>query len=937
MRFRAQDRGDGVFALEPPRGLLGVVGHELPLSVPPMDGGAQKGRFGWVSGVCESPNRADRYVVEFLGKREFRILAYIDRYGRAFTTSEPVAMPPARRPDLEFARFPEQSDEDEERGCVSVREGMGMRQVAQYLFKHGHYRLSDSWYDFGAYAAGLSYSDVMARAYLAFVYRPTHGGLQVPARGLGSVVADLRGDHPISAMREIVSLVEGARKDPALRPPALLSCLARWLDEAGFAQVEERHVPDEALRLVRTKRYADTFYLSCGEYDGAEGALPREELWGIESALNRFLLIGDELGEAASSAGERECLQADERLFETVGGEVPAPGLGSTMPEGAEDGEWELRCAICSALERLRLPVRMEMDLRLDAPSGVAAFELRVPDARFMQRERWADAEAPGDEEGARPASSADREAQARRYAMHLGLAAALAAFRASPSIGRADVTARPFRERDKKPQDPELLRGEDEGEKVESRRAYFRVSFAREDFSDALALSIAQSGDPTFMFERAGAAFDSVTTDAFAVVSGLESTARRRQLPERLDAPVPAGCRKALGAEESAGLRIECEAYRRRVGERLADRIAQSDTVTEAMHIVREEQAAALERGDAETADACTRLMSALAEGSVDEGDQNELVLRFLGEDRCLTAISRARATAKGDPEAAVELLMDAVAEASALDGYVDGRRTAFRYFDSYASRLAYNLALARARERKEEDSPDQVDPSPHENIPCLESVAASDVDRGLSLVPDSFYLCHLQIVHLLERSFERSEDALRYGRRAIEMAPATSAGYRQLGRAFMLTGDMENADAALRSGLAVAVQPNDVAVAYYQLAYVLWKRGDEKAACACYLKSLDVSPVVALQASAELHELIGESQEQLPLKGQVDEALEESGVPVAPSAQVLDALEAGAVAAVDAGFFPVARNLLSLRLHYRPDDALVKVLHSLEDPADR
>ena len=47
--------------------------------------------------------------------------------------------------------------------------------------------------------------------------------------------------------------------------------------------------------------------------------------------------------------------------------------------------------------------------------------------------------------------------------------------------------------------------------------------------------------------------------------------------------------------------------------------------------------------------------------------------------------------------------------------------------------------------------------------------------------------------------------------------------------------------------------------------------------------------------------------------------------------TAEVLEALGSGASAAVDVGMFPVARNLLALRLRYRPDDALVNVLRSL------
>ena len=59
------------------------------------------------------------------------------------------------------------------------------------------------------------------------------------------------------------------------------------------------------------------------------------------------------------------------------------------------------------------------------------------------------------------------------------------------------------------------------------------------------------------------------------------------------------------------------------------------------------------------------------------------------------------------------------------------------------------------------------------------------------------------------------------------------------------------------------------------------------------------------------------------LPPREVVDEELAKHAVPVAPTAEVLEALGSGASAAVDVGMFPVARNLLALRLRYRPDDA--------------
>jgi tetratricopeptide (TPR) repeat protein len=282
----------------------------------------------------------------------------------------------------------------------------------------------------------------------------------------------------------------------------------------------------------------------------------------------------------------------------------------------------------------------------------------------------------------------------------------------------------------------------------------------------------------------------------------------------------------------------------------------------------------------------------------------------RFLGEDRCLVALGRARTLAATDQEAAVQVLIDAVGEAAALDGFVDGATTVYRSFDSYASRVLYNRARRGAGDPQR---------------------AAADADKRVELVPDSYYLCHLEITQLLEHSFERTEEALRFGQRAIEIGPATAAGYRQLGRAYMLVGDMENAASVLQEGLLVAVQPSDIAMAYYQLAYVLWKAGRPQAGAVCYVKSLMTSSSMALQATAELQELVEETGVPLPAREAVDEELAAHAVPVAPTTEVIEALGSAAAAATDAGLFPVARNLLALRLRYRPDDALVNVLRSL------
>ncbi|RDB61486.1 hypothetical protein C1878_10650 [Gordonibacter sp. 28C] len=928
--MRQAEKQGGTYTIAAGSSLWGASRRVLPdavVPIAPVPAGSPAPTYGWVTGACASPSKGDRYIVEFSGKRDFRILAYVDRFGRVFSVDHPIVSPPARKPDLDFARFAEQEATGEERGCVEVRSGEGEgRQVAQYTRRRDRYTFSDTWFDFGPYGADLSYDDALARAYLAFVHRPALGGAEVPTRGIGFVHEHLRGAKLLPGLRAIVDDVRRAEADPVVRPPALAWNLVRWLEDAGLDDLTAPAVSDDALRLVKTVRYANLYYVAL---EDEEAPVSRHTVWALEAALNRFSLVEEAFGDRAPFATDADCARWDAYLIETAGARPLAAERVAGAPVGADGGEWEVRCRISSVLERLRLPVRVESRLQANVAEGLAAFMLTVPDAALMPLRHWVDAPSGS---GWVDATEAERDAQARRYAMHFGLALAAAAFEASPSVQRVDVAARPLDDSTV----GEEADGAGQGGEFPSDHegtAFYQVAFSRQAYEGQGRFLSALEGDPSALFALCGAVWDLPAADPFALVAALPSTVRRRELPEMADEALPEAVRPVLGADDARELRIVTEARRRRIGEGLADRVACSSSATEAIRAVREEQDAAEARGDGLTVSACTRLMAALAEGELDTEDQNAVVVRFLGEDRCLAALGRARALAQRDPEEAVAVLMDAVAETAALDGYVDGVATVYRSFDSYAARVLYGRALRDARLGRADAVPTDADAPVLPAVPTLAARAAADAEKRVELAPDSFYLCHLEIVTLLERSFERVDDALRYGQRAIELAPSTAGGYRQLGRAYMLVGDMDNAAAVLDACLRVAVQPADVAVAYYQLAYALWKAGRPRAGAACYLKSVMTSPVVALQAMAELKELADEHGIGPIEREAVDDELRGAGIVVAPVDEVFEALDAGAAAAVDAGLFPVARNLLSLRLHYRPDDALVNVLKSLED----
>ena len=914
---------------------------------------APRGRYGWVAGALPTPDPEGRYVVEFVDKRAVRVLAYLDRYGRAFTTDSPLDSHPAREPDMKFARYAEQPDPHVLEGCVEIPGADGTwREVARFRRSNDRYTLYDSWYDFRGHGEELSYADALARSYLAFVYRPAHGAPEVPARGFDGVEAPLDAMPALPALRKVESDIVRAQWDPALHPPALARCLARWLGQANLEGLALS--PSGALRLVKTVRYADIFYLAATE-EGA-GVSPRA-LWGLQNALNRYLLVKRALGDRASTARMAEVLQWDAHLIESLAVEAGAQVL-TDLP--VQEGEWGLRCRISQAVENLPAPLRFEVEWRADVQAGVVAFKALAPDADMMPMQRWDEAA-----QAVVDTTLGGRAGQARRYAQSIALFLAAVAFTGSAQVERVEFSAHTMREDQsfslgdilaaegsREPDDdddrafslllpgPEMyvafereafLQGhpfaagtdlarffEDCGIQLAD-RAFERKGPSTEGpvFADGSGATLTfqdVSADKDTAFDLASA--DGLAEDPFRALSALPSAALRRDLPECVDAELPEWSRAALGAHWMHDLRIDVDAFHRRQAERLAARLAPAATATEAIKLVRRRQIGA---DDPFVEQACTRLMAALAEGEARPDDQNTVIRSYLGRDACQEALLRAQGmAAAGDVQGAGALLAQTAWAAEAKGRYVDDAEVVHRNFDNYPARILYNLVRTGTSGLAPEDAT---------------GFGEADRDRRVELVPDTLLRCHMEASKRLERSFSSVDDALSHAKRSVELAPTATMPRCLLARVYMLMGDMPSSSAALEEALTLATQPNEIAVAYYQLAYVRWKSGDARVGTACYVKSIATSPIMAAQAAVELQDLLNQESVKLPRRDEVDDVLRAGGIPVAPTDAVLDALTTAAEKAVDAGVFTVGRSLLAARLNYKPDDALMGVYRSLAD----
>lgn len=875
--------------------LIFATKRELPGAMPPCAGFAPQNPYGWVSNAMPAPGKDEKYIVEFLGKTTFRVIAYFDKFARAFAVNQPITYPPATTPDLTVSRYSDQPSGPVERGCVQVLDSSGeMHVVSEYRFERGRYYIEGSWFDFAQFGQGLLYEEFVTRLYLAFVYRPALCGTQPPLYGIGNVSEELQRGKPLDALERIAGVVAGADADPALTAPGIERALARWLGEAGLgsdrATELKRIAKSDPLRLVRTKKYADTYYL--GTNDDEAAAPFRRTIWALEGALNRFLLVSESLGDRAAAASESEVGQWDYYLIESVARQMPL----AESPVDAQDaaaGEWSIRLGIAQAVERLRLPFRFTTDFRVNAEGGIVAFDAVAPDASVMPKSRWRD-EAAGWSE----VSQAEREVQAMRYAMRLALMLAAIAFYQSVSIERVAVAVRPVSDGTDEP-------GGSGEFPQEGPPRLFSVEFERAAFCGNSAYRQAGEGDPFPFFNWAGALIGQAD-----IASPLEderlANPLRTMPPEISEQPLPEFACAPLGASELSDLAVNYSAKRRHTGEQLADAIAKAESATERIRIVSAVKDAS---ADLDVQEACTRLMVALTADEIDPGDQNAIVNRFLGEDELIAAITQARVMAeRGEIDEAVTMLALAIGKAEQSGRFADTADTVFRCFDSYASRVVYNRARQAGRFER-------------------------DANRRVELAPDSLYFCCLEVVKMLEHSFDRTEEALGYGKRCMELAPTGGPGYLQTARTYMLVGDMDNTIATINRYLELAILPNEIAMGYYQLAYAEWKAGRLAAGVAGYLKSMTTSPIIYDQARLELEELLNEPEANLLPPDEIDEVLAAHGVVLAPSEEAFDRLLEASAAAVDAGLFVVARSVLAAYCQHRPDDAIVNVLRSLGD----
>lgn len=594
----------------------------------------------------------------------------------------------------------------------------------------------------------------------------------------------------------------------------------------------------------------------------------------VESALNRAVYAKRCLGRRPETSVPELYLLSDaiERSVACEAADIDT-GAGAY----GDRGEWEVRRAVALGIQSLRIPYRLECRFRLNLEAGVAALSFDTVEPDVIAPREWCV------DGGTRRTTRARRELRASRLACREAMVLAAMALSTSPRLHEAWVQAT-----------------DGDGRRLISWRAT-RAAVA--------ALGLEGPGErPEDELAALGASIDACdgrlcpVTPQFSMADPLLCPSWRSDEPEASLRPLAAETARALGASAMADLAIRGTARR----EAAADRACAALDGT-CSHDVAAVLEATAHDGDREVRAAGQRVVRALIDGTLDGGDPDAVRDALLADGDLGRAVADAFSLLSSpegrDPVRVercareLERLLDAEEDA---EPYRNGADHVWRFFNTYAERGLHNR------------------------------LSGTD-GREVRLVPAPYYHAHGALASLSMR-LGRADRALAFALRAQELDPMDVNARLRAARCYELLGDAPMAEATVRELLSLAHDPDSICAAYLRLGGAFRQEGELRLADASLRHAVAVGGVCAPAAVKALGDLQARGGYEPAPAGTVADELEGAGIPLAPVARVGEVLVDGAKAAVDAGIFPVARDLTALVGILTNDESLLTMALSME-----
>lgn len=737
-----------------------------------------------------------------------------------------------------------------------------------------------------------------------------------------------------------------ASEPPSPAPGTLIDSIRRALEASGIAGVTflaagaagDAGAP--SVRLVRAGAHANMFHVAFDRNQvSADGA---RRLLEAESILNRFALMVEELDRvgAVQTATWGQVAGLDAWLVDGIG-RLADPYLDATV-EGFErpqtqSADLDARIAFARGCELLRLPMRLEYGYRFDASCASLVVDVECPSSALMPWIVALDDATPFSQEDAgsswRARSYAEREVLATRYALHLAVLMAAVGFWAQGCVSYVTVncwhgTGSSRGVDELAPLGAGMVRGPVMGEPA----CVASLRFERAAFAAALAderQRAAFRDDPLSFAERvcrpegaAGNAHGMPAAGPCACRLQLDDDAhlcrveplrdlgdcapRPDAAPRRpdLDArPFDDRARELLGVSRICDMAIYEQAARDAVADEIAD----------AFELEGREAALAAARDAHDRTEnplmrqACLRVAEGIESGMLTRQSRRQITEALVDVYGLQAGMRRVHGMLPDDAAGACRQLDRMLAELDERVVFADTDTRRYRYFDSYASRALYGMRLPEARDGRE-----------------------------LRLVADEYYLCHYRLATMLSESLDHAEDAIAHARRCVELGPSVAASYLRLARCYFSVFDYLSEIDVLRDMLRIAWNPGDVGLALYWLGYAFCLVDKPEAGMACYQTSAEYDANLMEVAATEAAEYMRRKGSGLP-KGYPEarrmELLAAEGIDLGQVRRNVDDVLRAAGAAVDAGSYALARDLIGAAGTALRDESLAPVEESLEE----
>lgn len=359
---------------------LPLFGHLEELEALPAQ--ARDRKFAITTAISPAPENSSGYLVELVGKRRAKVLAWLRGGGDAYACDAPISARPEREAELSLRHDRERIDAGDVYSSLGG-ESIVVARYRQYTNDENRIELQNAATDMGPYNKRHMDVDVtLATSFLAFYFFPLERGELDPWRSVADILDKLTAASYPDAVDEL--MYRGSKPSAS----AFERYAARELANAGAERIRSI----AAQKDISLRRLASTRLF----WTAAQSMLEPEEidtLQSVEGALNRLALLdfeftGDNGSPKLAAVGESSIEKFSRSVFTRFVCAAPSCVRGcerenpfATVCNTAckRGGEWDIRTRFAASAEKVRAPYSFGYTFDCDAHAGIFDIHASLP------------------------------------------------------------------------------------------------------------------------------------------------------------------------------------------------------------------------------------------------------------------------------------------------------------------------------------------------------------------------------------------------------------------------------------------------------------------------------------------------------------------------------------------------------------------------------